>query len=154
MLSSSSANADASADTNAFITATNTTTTTTVPTISSEHHRRVDVETIDDLRALVDAARRAGQEKIDLCLPRLDGTGTGGDNNNSNGNVGGGMASSGEIEGNKETGANGTDELRNMVEEALKTVRICICASVVIETVIFNLIENRVRANRFLFAEL
>ena len=116
----SSSSADANAYANIFTSTinNNTTTTTTVPTISSEQHRRVDVETIDDLRALVDAARRAGQEKIDLCLPRLDGA-----------NDGGVVGADGRVSEMRGTGENetdaGTDELRSMVEKALRGVSTC-----------------------------
>ena len=96
-----------------------TVTTTTVPTISSEFHRRIDVETIDDLRALVDAARRAGQEKIDQCLPRLENKDN--DSGNSNNN---------DIDKNDNTGGTnadrGPDELRVMVEASLRSVWICL----------------------------
>ena len=55
-------------------------------------HRRVEIESVDDLRGLVEAARLAAQEKIDLCLPRHEG-------------------------------ADGRDELRARVEEAVQAVR-------------------------------
>ena len=58
----------------------------------------------------MDAARRAGQEKIDLCLPRLDG---------ADGRVSE-MRGTGENETDAET-----DELRSMVEKALRGVSTC-----------------------------
>ena len=94
-----------------------TTTSTTVPTISSEFHRRIDVETIDDLRALVDAARRAGQEKIDQCLPRLDNKDNDNDNDNNNNNNNNNNAADG-MNGN----SSGADDLRVMVEASLRSV--------------------------------
>ena len=52
-----------------FMTASSSTSPTRTTTTSTQHHRKIELQTPDDFRYLVDNVRRAAYEKLDLNFP-------------------------------------------------------------------------------------